>query len=81
MAVFHVRVIAFAQLGEVVPQSSRIDLQLPLDAGSIRSALLARFPALADATFRVAIDQRFRTDEEEIDAIEEIALFPPFAGG
>lgn len=74
-------VIAFGRLTDVVPESSRIDLELPIAPGSIRDELVARFPELAKATFRVAVDQRFPRDDERLTSIEEIALFPPFAGG
>ena len=61
-------------------------LQLPLKAGSTVADLLDHLRLLPGASIlahspRVAVNQKFATADQLVDAGDEIALIPPVAGG
>jgi molybdopterin converting factor subunit 1 len=62
-------------------------VQVPLPPGAtvatLRRALAAEFPALADvaAQARVAINSHYASEDTAIPADAEIAMIPPVSGG
>jgi molybdopterin converting factor subunit 1 len=62
-----------------------VELPLPPTAtvATLRRVLAAEFPLLADVATqaRVAIDNRYASDETPIPAGAEIAIIPPVSGG
>ena len=64
----------------------RPTLQLPLKSGSTVADLLDHLRLLPGASIlpdspRVAVNQRFASVDQLVDAGDEIALIPPVAGG
>ena len=77
------RVLLFAGLAEAV--GSR-ELLLPgtlpaATAGELESALRQRYPALARALFRVAVNREYAAAGRTLLDGDEIALIPPVSGG
>jgi molybdopterin converting factor small subunit len=61
-------------------------LELPLESGSTVADLVNRLRLLPGATIlpespRVAVNRKFATADQIVDAHDEIALIPPVAGG
>jgi sulfur-carrier protein len=51
------------------------------DTESIRSELLQRYPALAGASFVLALDNPIVSENTPVPENSTIALLPPFSGG
>ncbi len=62
-------------------RDGNIDLDFPLDAGTLRDRIDDRFPVLRKESFRIAVDHRLPADGEIICGAEELALLPPASGG
>lgn len=78
-----VRVLYFAALRERVGLAEE-DLELAAGASvkDLRAALDQRHASLRGLTgFRVAVNQRFARDQDEVPEGAEVALIPPVAGG
>ncbi|MEO8578625.1 MAG: MoaD/ThiS family protein [Gemmatimonadales bacterium] len=61
-------------------------LKIPLDPGSTVRDLLSSIRMLPGAYVlpdspRVAVNRRFASPDQLIDALDEVALIPPVAGG
>jgi len=61
-------------------------LELPLESGSTVADLLSRLRLLPGASTlpdspRVAVNRKFASADQLVDAGDEIALIPPVAGG
>jgi molybdopterin converting factor small subunit len=61
-------------------------LELPLESGSTVADLLSRLRLLPGASIlpdspRVAVNRKFASADQLVDAGDEIALIPPVAGG
>lgn len=61
-------------------------LEIPLDPGSTVKDLLRSIRALPGAYVlpdspRVAVNRKFASPDQPIDALDEVALIPPVAGG
>jgi molybdopterin converting factor small subunit len=61
-------------------------LELPLESGSTVADLLDRLRLLPGAAIlpdspRVAVNRKFASADQHVDAGDEIALIPPVAGG
>jgi molybdopterin converting factor small subunit len=61
-------------------------LELPLESGSTVADLLDQLRLLPGASIlpnspRVAVNRKFATPDQHVDADDEIALIPPVAGG
>jgi molybdopterin converting factor subunit 1 len=48
---------------------------------ALQQQLKKRYPALANKPFRIAVNRTFVSDAQQLQAADEIALLPPFAGG
>jgi molybdopterin converting factor small subunit len=58
-----------------------VDVAFPLSVALLRRRILDAYPAFATVPFRIAVDGRIQTEETVIEAANEVALLPPFAGG
>lgn len=60
-----------------------LELSEPLTVAGLREQLAARYPQIAAqlGPCRVAVDQEFAPDEQQIEAGQELALIPPVSGG
>lgn len=47
----------------------------------LKKTLLEKYPSLSTVHFVLAVNQKIATDEVVINAHDELALLPPFAGG
>lgn len=47
----------------------------------LKTVLLEKYPSLSTVHFVLAVNQKIATDEVIINAHDELALLPPFAGG
>ena len=52
-----------------------------ISVAELKLLLFSQFPALEGKTFRIAVNQRFVSDESDVKAGVQIALMPPFSGG
>ncbi len=60
----------------------RFQAELPCKVGDLRRSLLNAFPQLGDLnSLRIAVDQSYSSDDQEITGNEEIALIMPVSGG
>jgi molybdopterin converting factor subunit 1 len=80
-----VQILYFAALAELA-QTSEEHLELPSEVRNVgdfvRFVQRAR-PALAGkmASVRVALDENFAKDSDDLQGVQVIALIPPVAGG
>ncbi len=76
------RVLLFAGLRQALG-SSEIFLQAPLPetVRDLEARLRSAFPDLAEASFRVAVDDAFALGDLRLQPQNEIALIPPVSGG
>jgi molybdopterin converting factor small subunit len=79
-----VRLLAFATAAEALG-GRETELELPPEStvGALRTALLARAPALAPlgARLAIAVDGALADDAVMVPAGAEVALLPPVSGG
>lgn len=47
----------------------------------LKKTLLEKYPSLSTVHFVLVVNQKIATDEVVINAHDELALLPPFAGG
>lgn len=75
-------VLLFAGLAEAAG-CARLELAPPWPetVSQLRERLGQQWPALARATFRTAVNQRYVQDTEALCPGDEIALIPPVSGG
>ena len=52
-----------------------------VDSEALRSWISAKYPALAEATVRIALDDVLTTGPTPIAGVSEIAFLPPVSGG
>jgi molybdopterin converting factor small subunit len=70
----------FGQLTDKVG-CTHLHIDNPGDVVSLQSHLFAKFPALQNAKFTIAINNKMVSDTEAIQENDKIALMPPFSGG
>ena len=77
------RVLLFAGLAEALGcrELQWPDAALPATVGQLEAGLREREPRLADARFRVAINQRYAQPGDALSPRDEVALIPPVSGG
>jgi sulfur-carrier protein len=75
-----VSVILFGQLRDITGGSS-VEMENVSDLRSLKSALQARFPKLAEAEYIIAVDKKIVHENLELEDNVEIALLPPYSGG
>lgn len=77
-----VKVLYFAQVAEKTGVSNE-EIEVPAETGSeeLLKVLKQKYPAVADLSFNIAVDQVLIRNNVELSEGSEIALLPPFAGG
>ena len=70
----------FGQLTDILG-NSMVELPLVKDSNELQSVLVERFPLLANAKFRIAINKQLVSGNVNITEESAIALLPPFSGG
>jgi molybdopterin converting factor small subunit len=79
-----VRLVAFATAAEALGASaSELELASGASVGALRSALGARWPALAPrlGTLAIAVDGELAQNDRALVEGCEVALLPPVSGG
>lgn len=80
------RVLFFAALREQLDCAHyELDIPLPADVASVRTALQQAFPdaaaTLSSGRALAAVNQTLVQDDGRINAGDEVAFFPPVTGG
>jgi molybdopterin synthase sulfur carrier subunit len=73
------KILLFGVLADVAGKS-KIDID-GTDVDSLKENLFARFPELKKYTFQFAVNQELIHNNVLLNATDEIALLPPYAGG
>ena len=77
-----IQVMYYGMLAEITGQANEVWIaDKNLTVGEFRNQILARYPAMREKKFKIAVDQKISQDYVSIDQASEIALLPPFAGG
>jgi molybdopterin converting factor small subunit len=78
----HVKLRLYGHLIDIPGNlDSGVDLDFPLEAGTLRALIDERFPGLRGTSFRIAVDHHLLADGEIIHNADELALLPPASGG
>ncbi|MEE2855781.1 MAG: MoaD/ThiS family protein [Planctomycetota bacterium] len=79
-----IKVLLFASLRDLVG-SEKIEVELEEGASvkDLIGAISVKYPILGERlpSTRVAVDDRFSTESDPIEANSEVALIPPVSGG
>ena len=77
-----IQVMYYGMLAEITGQANEVWIaDKNLTVGEFRDQIFARYPAMREKKFKIAVDQKISQDYVSIDQASEIALLPPFAGG
>lgn len=74
------KVLYFGAIAEKLNQTEEF-IEIPDDINNLRNYFTIRYPAIKDLPYLIAINQELRNERNKNEILEEIALFPPFAGG
>ena len=72
-------ILAFGQIAELCG-SPRLEADVP-DTDALQTLLQARFPALHDRSYAIAVDQKTIQRNTPLHSSSVVALLPPFSGG
>ncbi len=67
-------------LADVVGKSE-LQVDKVSDTDALKKQLLSDFPSLANKSFIVAVKKQIVRNNQKLEAGDEVALLPPFAGG
>jgi molybdopterin synthase sulfur carrier subunit len=73
-------VLFFGQLTDITGETSMM-LEGVQDTNALQAELVTRFPALQQAKFRIAVNNRIIDNNTTITEGSKVALMPPFSGG
>ncbi len=77
-----IKVLFFGQLSEMTGQSEiEIDPSGTDDIATLEQYLQAKYPALGQKTYNVALNQILVNDNPPLSEGDEVAFLPPYAGG
>lgn len=76
-----VHVLFFAHLRERCGREADIDASAGASVGDLWAALRERYPAIADATVRFAVNRVYVDKAHTLHDNDELALIPPVSGG
>lgn len=76
----NIQVLFFGQLADITG-ASRVEVEQVLDTEQLLVKLYARYPALQESRFVVAVNNVVVREKTILDAHSAIALLPPFSGG
>jgi len=74
------KILVFGMLVEDVG-SEELQIELQPDLETLREELMEKFPGLKNRQFMIAVNQQKINGNITLNANDEIALIPPFAGG
>lgn len=75
-----VHVLIFGQLTDITGRSGMVLDDIP-DTDTLISTLQARYPALADSKYAIALDKKVINENTVLSDNLTVALLPPFSGG
>ena len=75
-----IKVMFFGQLADITGISS-LDVEDVSDTGALREKIHFRFPALANTTYRIAVERKIVSGNTDLRYETTVALLPPFSGG
>jgi molybdopterin synthase sulfur carrier subunit len=73
-------VMFFGQLTDITGKA-RLDISNAVDTDALKEKLFLQYPALAEAKFRIAVNNKLVNENTLIPAGSKIVLMPPFSGG
>lgn len=71
-------IIAFGQIAEITGKEFTVEAQ---DVTSLKLALNAKFPALAEKKYAIAVNKKLVTHSVALTESDTVALMPPYSGG
>ena len=72
----------FGLIAEITNTAEEVlDINHPVEVGALRNLLAKKYAPLGSATYQVAINHSIAGQDRELNANDEVALLPPFAGG
>ena len=74
------KVLLFGSLADVVGKT-RIEIESAGNTAELKQLLLNKYPRLVGSHFQLAVNQSLVAAVAPLNAEDEIALLPPFAGG
>jgi molybdopterin converting factor small subunit len=74
------KVLLFGVLADVVGESF-IEIDMVNDVETMKENILSKFPLLNNYNFMIAVNKEKVETNISLNAGDEIALLPPFAGG
>lgn len=75
-----VEILFFGQLVDRT-QCNKLVVENPGSISALRAMVEEQFPALAQATFTIALNNKMVASDEQIPENAIIAFLPPFSGG
>ncbi|WP_332921483.1 MoaD/ThiS family protein [Persicobacter psychrovividus] len=76
------RILTFGITREIVGCSPLIFKTEATDVGTLKAQLKEEYPAMKKLqSLAISVNQQYATDDQKIQAQDEIALIPPVAGG
>lgn len=78
-----INLLAFGIAREIIG-SGEMEFYLEGEArvGKLKEALQARYPAFTDlASLKIAVNEAYARDEQQINEGDEIVIIPPVSGG
>jgi sulfur-carrier protein len=76
-----VNILFFGALIDVTNGKSELRLSDVDDVNMVKKKLYHQFPGLTNYTFRIAVNQKILSSNQELSDNDVVALLPPFAGG
>lgn len=76
-----IHVLFFAYLRERCGREAELDADEDASVGDLWAVLRVRYPALADATVRFAVNRVYVDKAHPLHDNDELALIPPVSGG
>ena len=73
-----ITIIAFGQIAEITGKEFTVDAK---DITSLKLALNAKFPALAEKKYAIAVNKKLVTHSLVLTENDTVALMPPYSGG
>nr|WP_249664802.1 molybdopterin converting factor subunit 1 [Staphylococcus caprae] len=78
----NVRVLYFAELKEILNQSSEeIDIKKEMTVQEFEAHLFNQHPEIDDKKFQIAVNEEFVRKDDIIQPQDTVALIPPVSGG
>jgi len=75
-----VHILIFGHLTDITG-TSQLSIENVADTDGVQAELKRRFPALADASYAVALDKKIVSENTGVTNNSTVALLPPFSGG